>query len=83
MTLVSGTAKILSLRYPCGPTCTAETWLIEIDGKTTYLPVNLPDEFKIPRLSVNATLKKTGVLLSLPTGNNPEKVELISIALPG
>ncbi|RYG05164.1 MAG: hypothetical protein EOO02_04385 [Chitinophagaceae bacterium] len=76
--LISETATISKTKFPCGPACTAETWLLVTDN-ISYEPVNLPDNYKIAQLPVKVTLKKTGLRSGAWDGSGEEKVEVINI----
>jgi hypothetical protein len=77
--LISETATVSVTKYPCGPACTADAWLLIIAGNTSYEAVNLPDTYKISNLPVQVTLKKTGLRSVLLEGTVEEKVEVIAI----
>ncbi|HTF28214.1 MAG TPA: hypothetical protein VK625_05175 [Flavitalea sp.] len=77
--LISETATISSTKFSCGPTCTAEAWLLVVDNNISYEPVNLPDAYKISNLTVRVTLKKTGLISNNWQGTGEEQVEVIDI----
>ncbi|HTE27382.1 hypothetical protein [Flavitalea sp.] len=77
--LISETATISKTKFPCGPACTAEAWLLITDNSVSYEPVNLPDNYKVSQLAVRVTLKKTGSRSNAWEGTGEEKVEVINI----
>jgi len=77
--LISESATVSLTKFPCGPTCTAEAWLLVVDNNTSYEPVNLPDSYKISNLTVRVTLKKTGLKSNTWQGTGEEQVEVIEI----
>ena len=77
--LISESATVSLTKFPCGPTCTAEAWLLVVDNNTSYEPVNLPEFYKISDLSVRVTLKKTGLKSNTWQGTGEEQVEVIDI----
>jgi hypothetical protein len=77
--LISGAATISSTKFPCGPACTADAWLLVTDNSISYEPVNLPDNYKVSQLAVRVILKKTGSRSNTWEGTGEEKVEVINI----
>ena len=77
--LISESATISLTKFPCGPACTAETWLLILDNNISYEPVNLPEPYKISNLTVRVTLKKTGLKSNTWQGTGEEQVEVIDI----
>jgi hypothetical protein len=53
-------ATIYSVKYACGPACTAQGWILETARGTTYEPTNLPSGFTSHDLSVEVVYQKTG-----------------------
>lgn len=78
--LISETATISQTKFPCGPACTADAWVLVTANAVTYEPVNLPDNYKISHLEVSVTLKKTGFRSNTWEGTGEEKVEVINIS---
>lgn len=77
--LVSETATISLSKFPCGPNCTADAWLLVTDHAQSYEPLNLPESFKVSQLAVMVTIRKTGISSNAFDGSNVEKVEVIKI----
>jgi hypothetical protein len=73
------TVTISSAKIPCGPACTAEVWLLAADNNTFYEPTNLPESFKVPKLAVKVTLRKTGLKSNDLNGIGEERVEVLDI----
>lgn len=77
---VSEPATIISTKYPCGPNCTAQGWLLVTPSSLSFEPMNLPESYKIPDLTVQVTLKRTGVKSEEGKGTGQEFVEVIDIS---
>jgi hypothetical protein len=75
----SETATISKIKFPCGPACTADAWLLVTENSVAYEPINLPDNYKVSQLAVRVTLKKTGSRSNTWEGTGEEKVEVINI----
>ena len=79
--VIRETATISSTKVPCGPTCTAEAWLLVAGNNVAYEPINLPESFKVAQLEVTVALKKTGLRSDNVNGTGQEKVEVLDISL--
>jgi|SRR5688572_3658418 hypothetical protein len=77
--LISESATISKTKFPCGPACTADAWLLVTENSVVYEPVNLPDNYKISELAVRVILKKTGSRAAVWQGTGEERVEVINI----
>ena len=77
--LIYETATISKTKFPCGPACTADAWLLITDNAVSYEPVNLPESYKISQLAVTVVFKKTGYRSNSWEGTGEEKVEVINI----
>jgi len=53
-------ATVYSVKYPCGPACTAKGWILQTAGGTMYEPTNLPLDFTSHDLMVEVMYQKTG-----------------------
>jgi hypothetical protein len=73
-------AIIVSTKYPCGPNCSAQGWLLVTSTSFTYEPVNLPESYKVPDLSVQVRLKRTGARSDQWGGTGQEFVQVIDIS---
>jgi hypothetical protein len=67
-------ATIYSVKYPCGPACTAQAWILETAGGTTYEPANLPSDFATHELPVEVVYHKTGKRSNPDAGTGEELI---------
>ena len=77
--LIYETAIVSKTKFPCGPACTADAWLLVTDRAATYEAVNLPETYKVSDLAVSVAIRKTGSRSNAWEGTGEEKVEIVKI----
>ena len=77
--LPSEEATILSVKYPCGVSCTAQGWILTTAAGTTYEPTNLPAPFAAHQLPVDVVYKRTGKRSAINSGTGEELIIIQSI----
>ena len=72
-------ATIYSVKYPCGPTCTGQGWILQTTTGTTYEPTNLPQGFASHELPVEVAYQKTGKRSAPNSGTGEELIVIMQI----
>ncbi len=72
-------AKVQSIRFPCGPSCSSSAWLMETESGAAYEPVNLPPAFQQNELPVAVTFERTGKTRPAPEGSGRELIRIVQI----
>ena len=72
-------ATIYAVKYPCGPTCTAQAWTIRTSSGVIYEPTNLPKTFEAHDLPVRITYTKTGQRSAPDSGTGEELISIQTI----
>jgi hypothetical protein len=67
-------ATIYSVKYPCGPACTGQAWILETASGTTYEPANLHSDFASHELPVEVAYRKTGKRSNPNSGTGEELI---------
>lgn len=77
-TIAKANATIEYAGYACGPACDAIAFSISVNG-TDYFPSNLPQNFRVSKLAVVVSFKKTGKSPKQFEGPPLEIVDIINI----
>src|SRR5687768_13325553 len=77
--LIFETAIVSKTKFPCGPTCTADAWLLVTDNAAIYEAVNLPETYKVSQMAVSVAIRKIGSRSNAWEGTGEEKVEIVKI----
>lgn len=72
-------AVVQAWRYPCGPTCTADAWVLVLPDGQAYEAPNLPPNFRKEEQPVLVQFRKTGQKNSELTGTGLEIVSILKI----
>jgi hypothetical protein len=75
----SDEATIYTMKYPCGPSCTGQGWILQTATGITYEPINLPPNFAKNELPVNVTYRKTGKRAAPNQGTGEELISIHNI----
>ncbi|HEX2535858.1 MAG TPA: hypothetical protein VHK69_19080 [Chitinophagaceae bacterium] len=76
--LVREKARVVPVRYSCGPSCDGLVWSIASPDGQFYDPVHLPPDFQAPQLPVAVAYKRTGQRAPASEGGQ-ERIELVEI----
>lgn len=72
----SDEAIVYTVKYPCGPACTGQGWILKTVNGATFEPLNLPANFEAPELPVQVTYSRTGKRAAPNTGTGEELITI-------
>jgi hypothetical protein len=69
-------ATVYTVKYPCGPACTGQGWILTTTTGSSFEPLDLPAGFETNELPVKVTYRRTGKRSAPNSGTGNELIAI-------